>query len=1302
MNQPYNIIDNKIAIQGYMGGSSAPKPKLPKEAPEGIKDRFLPDTGLAVSLTQIEVMDVISEGEIEGLVSGDYYFSGVAGEIGWRTGIFTPYPYASGTTARWMRSIYWNDVPLVDSDNKFNFQRIQAAYTNGSPGGVLWKNLNSNLSNNLQIAKGISERLRGGEDKFAKIYRILNKNIKGVRVNVKVGNLSATASEKKKETKEITKIKKDGKVVTKQKKEVTERVGDTVQTEIDYEIYSRPIFSTPGLIKEFELQIKENIDGKISNGYIRSSYISLLDTEKNDISNRPDFIGWEIKVKRTTPDSETTTIRNQSFVDSIIEIYGDVFTYPNTAIVSSRFSAEYFSQIPVRLFDTKLLKVKVPFNYNTLTKNYSGVWDGTFKETKQWTDNPAWIYYDLLTNPRYGLGKYLTEDNIDKWTLYDIGQYCDTLVPDGFGGLEPRMTCNVILNSRGEAYEIVNNLASTFRGMTYYSNNLIYAVQDSEKPKDSFYLFTNANVENGNFVYQSSSKRVRNTIAIIRYNDKTNFYRPAIEYVEDIDAIRKYGLREIEIPAFGCTNRGQALRLGRWALLTETLETESINFNAGLEAIYLRPGDIIKVFDVNRRETRLGGRTTNISHNVNYSTVTLDSNITNFENTKNYQFSLLTPSYFYDSSLVNITGSSQISKIRKNQIQILDFIGQEASGIIGPDGKTKTQITFDTSFNTGDYNVSGNLIWTIEGDGTYNLNTNPTAEQYDYYRILKIEEKEPHKYSVMGIQYDESKFGKIESGFMFSNQELRELPNPPRNLGLTLENQPNLLHTKRILYKFDSPENTDNLSSFPVYIKSSPFLPGETSRESGQYLKNILFPSAEGFSSGYYYPTENKTYYFRVFSANRQNDLSDSYIENSINVFDNNPVEDIIINSLRLYNDPVETNNPAETLNSVTIEESPNIVWNLGQYNVPDISLDYRITVREPSNTNIPSKHIYYSGYPYNPQNKTEPLYIFDIGENYSAISNEGKRGPWRKYDIVVENVSPVGQSSAGGNILDINKNFDANYNTLGYDIINIDNPAPAPVTLTPLDHSTLNGFTTKQWIATDGQIKVQFIDAIIEEDVDAAYIFYSTGKFVKEQAMGTERVEFPINNSLSTNLSATNTDNTIEFNVNLTGINSAYMMLGFCDGFDTSLIPSGYLASGNPNIYSNVVEIKRQGGFDKDPLLFRAWIEFTADATTSSDGVRFQYSEAGFSTVYYDATKNIEEFNFLFDVPLAINNYTVFIQDALNRLKPEEIVLGYDRIKIKKEFLKLFNSKNNANNKIFVGILWNSLEGKENAPLIP
>ena len=337
----------------------------------------------------------------------------------------------------------------------------------------------------------------------------------------------------------------------------------------------------------------ETITGKTTSRYQRSHLIRLTGSPP-----------WDIRVRRITADSTGVNLQNKTFWDTYTEMIEAKLRYPNSALVGIRVDASQFQNIPTRGYDMKLLRVQVPTNYDPETRTYTGSWDGTFQVA--WTDNPAWCFYDLLTNERYGLGSYLDAAQVDKWALYQIGRYCDELVPDGFGGTEPRFTCNLYLQTRQEAYKVLQDFASIFRGMVYWSTGSVTAVQDA--PSDPVALFTAANVIDGKFNYSGSSLRARHTAALVTWNDPADLYRQKVEYVEDADGIARYGVQQTEVVAVGCTSRGQANRVGRWLLFSERAETETVQFVVGLDGAVVRPGHIIKVSDQNRASARLGGR----------------------------------------------------------------------------------------------------------------------------------------------------------------------------------------------------------------------------------------------------------------------------------------------------------------------------------------------------------------------------------------------------------------------------------------------------------------------------------------------------------------------------------------------------------------------------------------------------------------------------------------------------------------------------------------------------------------------
>lgn len=382
------------------------------------------------------------------------------------------------------------------------------------------------------------------------------------------------------------------------------------------------------------------INGKTTSKYERSHRIELT-------GDAP----WDIRVRRITADSTTSALQDKTFWESYTEIVDGKFRYPNSAIIGVRIDASQFDNIPKRSYDLKLLKVKVPSNYNVNTRAYTGIWDGTFKVS--WTDNPAWCFYDLLTNTRYGLGDFIPEAQVDKWTLYAIGKYCDELVPDGFGGTEPRYTCNMYLQNRQEAYTVLNNMASVFRGMPYWSSGSITLGYDA--PSDPVYQFNNANVIDGTFNYVGSALKARHTVALVTWNDPDDFFRQKVEYVEDADGIARFGIIQTETIAIGCSSRGQANRVGRWILYTEQSETEAVNFKTGLEGHSIRPSQVIQVADKDRAGTRMGGRISSASTSV----INVDQNVISISGLIDGTLSVILPNGTLETkSIANVSGTS--------------------------------------------------------------------------------------------------------------------------------------------------------------------------------------------------------------------------------------------------------------------------------------------------------------------------------------------------------------------------------------------------------------------------------------------------------------------------------------------------------------------------------------------------------------------------------------------------------------------------------------------------------------------
>lgn len=470
----------------------------------------------------------------------------------------------------------------------------------------------------------------------------------------------------------------------------------------------------------------DTISGKTTTRYRRSYYIPL-----------PAPGPWDIRVNRLTADSTDSALRNETWWDSMAEIVESRLSYPNSAVVGLKIDAEQFSDIPSRGYEIYGIKCKVPSNYDPIAKTYNGAWNGTFKVA--WTDNPAWIYYDLATVERYGLGRYIDASKIDKWALYEIGKYCDEDVPSGYGTTEPRFTCNVFIQTREDAYKIMTNLASVFRGMAYWSLAQVVAVADM--PKEATALFTNANVIDGEFTYAGSSRNTRHTVALVTWNDPEDMYRQKVEYVDDEEGIAKYGVNQTEVIAFACTSRGQARRMGKWILYTERMESEIVSWKTGLEGFGVYPGAIVKVADNLRSGDRIGGRILAATTN----TVTLDAPVT------------LADGVVYTISLVAPSGA------------VVDRTVAQVAG-------TYTELTFYPDLTEVPQNYS---MWALAS-----ANLNPQT-----MRILSVTEASATQVEITALQHDPNKFEMIEYDHKFEPLKTSSIPNgaptAPTNISAT-------------------------------------------------------------------------------------------------------------------------------------------------------------------------------------------------------------------------------------------------------------------------------------------------------------------------------------------------------------------------------------------------------------------------------------------------------------------------------------------------------------------------------------
>ena len=461
-----------------------------------------------------------------------------------------------------------------------------------------------------------------------------------------------------------------------------------------------------GMQHTLELTIK----GKYNSSYSRAIIVENLPR-----------VPFTIKVERITADSTSNRLANKTMWASYTEIIDAQFRYPNTAYMGVKFDSEYFNNIPVRTYEIYGIKVRVPSNYDPETRTYTGLWDGTFKVA--YTNNPAWILMDIVTHKRYGLGDRLGEFSVDKWALYQIAQYCDQMIPDGFGGQEPRFTCNLWLTEQRSAYDVLSDLCSIFRAIPVWNGTELTFIMD--RPSDPVWTYTNANVVGGQFSRQYSAMKARHNAIQVEYKDAENHYENTIEYISDDEQIRKFGLNLKKVTAFGCTSRGQAFRTGKWILETERLETETITFTVGSEGLMNIPGDIIRVSDNHFAGTNIGGRV----QAIHGRTLTLDREI---------QFSA-------NHFLSYINAQAKHQKIR----------------ITAVSGK---QVTLDSE------PVGLSL------QGVWSLLTQTVASQL--YRCMTVTENEEGTYTIFALQHEPQKEAIVDNGASFEPRNTSVIKTP--------------------------------------------------------------------------------------------------------------------------------------------------------------------------------------------------------------------------------------------------------------------------------------------------------------------------------------------------------------------------------------------------------------------------------------------------------------------------------------------------------------------------------------------
>jgi predicted phage tail protein len=420
----------------------------------------------------------------------------------------------------------------------------------------------------------------------------------------------------------------------------------------------------------YVLVLSDTVTGKASSPYVKNYSFPLAGLDPP----------WDLRVTRVTADSTSALLHNATQIDSYtLVIYGKL-THPNTALAGIIIDAKQFPGIPSRAYLLKGLIVNVPMNYDPDTREYAtdgpgttaGTWDGTFKLA--WTNNPAWCFYDLCINERYGLGRFITGESISKFDLYTIAQYCDELVPNGFGGFEPRFACSLYIQKQEDAMKVIVDMASIFRGLVYYAQGMLTPTQD--KPRDVDALFSPANVIGGQFTYSGTSKRARHTVAHVSYNDMTDLGRLKPAVYEDAEQILKFGYNPLQLNAFGCNSLGQAIRLGKWAIRVEKLFTDTVTFATGQEGFFVRPGMVIQVLDPFRYRADFSGRLSS----VDSTHLTLDREVT--LTVADYYVAFIRPSDGLPITMTVLNAPVSGPNIRTNVLEVAAMAEQPDVGTI--------------------------------------------------------------------------------------------------------------------------------------------------------------------------------------------------------------------------------------------------------------------------------------------------------------------------------------------------------------------------------------------------------------------------------------------------------------------------------------------------------------------------------------------------------------------------------------------------------------------------------------------
>ncbi|MBD7115443.1 DUF1983 domain-containing protein [Klebsiella pneumoniae] len=669
--------------------------------------------------------------------------------------------FAGGLTGK---DIYLDGTPLENADGSQNFSGVSWEFRPGTQAQTYIQGI-PGTENEISVGTEVSS-------KTAWTHTFTNTQLSAVRVRLKWPSLM--------------KQEDDGDVV-----------GNTVKYAIDLQ--------TDG--GAWQTVLETAVTGKTTSGYERSHRIDLPQAGST----------WTLRLRKISPDANSVKVGDVMTLQSYTEVIDAKLRYPNTALLYIEFDSSQFNgSIPQISCEPRGRVIRVPDNYNPETREYTGVWTGGFKWA--WTDNPAWIYYDIVTADRFGLGNRLSSANISKWTLYQIAQYCDQLVPDGRGGdgMEPRYTCNVYVQERNDAYTVLRDFAAIFRGMTCWNGEQI--VVQADMPRDVDFTYTRANII-GKPRYSSSSSQVRYTNALVSWSDPDNAYADAMEPAFIPELVSRYSFNQLELTAIGCTRQSEAHRKGLWGILTNNKD-RVVEFDVGLDGRIPQPGYIIALADELLAGRVNGGRISAVNGRV----ITLDRDV---DAKPGDRLQLNLPS-----------GISQSRTI------------QAVNG--------RRQITVTTAYSE---TPERECVWAVESDDLF----------LQQYRVTGVKENSDATLTITGVAHDPDKFARIDTGAIIDQRPVSVLPagnqSPPDDIVITsrsVVNQGISVETMQvnwsavsgaIAYEAQWRRNDGNWINVPRSSTTSFEVSGIY---AGRYLVRVRAINAAEISSGWAY-SEEKT-----------------------------------------------------------------------------------------------------------------------------------------------------------------------------------------------------------------------------------------------------------------------------------------------------------------------------------------------------------------------------------------------------------------------------------------------------------